>query len=235
LDPFYLNFHALQSYPYYPCNETVGRFELVSGHPMWLNFSEPTLLNLDINFAQKPWLAIVDSGDVVEESWIQLTVISGPKKSSAPLLPHPVPKVPGAFVPGSHPIHFHGHDFAILDQCVPDSNTACDIAKANLTLHNPPRRDVAFLPDGGYLILAFKADNPGVWIMHCHIAFHASSGLAAQIIENTHRLDLPTGWERPMERMCQKWDEWGPSDDGVGDPCMFADPGEEPLQMDSGI
>lgn len=31
------------------------------------------------------------------------------------------------------------------------------------------RRDVASLPGGGYLVLAFKTDNPGSWLMHCHI------------------------------------------------------------------
>jgi drug/metabolite transporter superfamily protein YnfA len=25
------------------------------------------------------------------------------------------------------------------------------------------------LPGGGYLVLAFVTDNPGAWLMHCHI------------------------------------------------------------------
>jgi hypothetical protein len=234
LDPFYLSFHgALKQYPYWPCNEPVGRFELVSDHPMWLNFSGPTLLNLDQDFSQKPWLAEVSTGDVEEEAWIQLTIISGPKSLKRPLRPHPVPKLPGIYVPGQHPIHLHGHDFAVLDQCVPTDETACDVAKADLTLTNPPRRDVAFLPDNGYLIIAFKADNPGVWIMHCHIAFHASSGLAAQIVENRKRINFPIGWDEPFFHMCNQWDDWSP--DNSSDPCMYNDPDEEPLQTDSGI
>lgn len=58
----------------------------------------------------------------------------------------------------SHPIHLHGHDFYILDQgygkYVNGSST--------LTLTNAPRRDVAMLPASGYLVIAFKTDNPGV-------------------------------------------------------------------------
>ena len=202
---------------------------------MWLNFSDPNLLNLNEDFSQKPWLAVVNSGDVPEEQWIQLTIISGPKRSSAPLHPHPVPKVPGIYVPGQHPIHLHGHDFAVLDQCVPDGTTECDVSNANLTLHNPPRRDVAFLPDKGYLIVAFKADNPGVWIMHCHIAFHASSGLATQIVENKERIGFSGAWEPEFKEMCRKWDVWNPRVYDASDPCMFEDPDVEPLQMDSGI
>ncbi|KAJ9638488.1 hypothetical protein H2204_004258 [Knufia peltigerae] len=235
MDPFYLTYHQLKQSPYYPCDKQVGRFELVSGHPMWLNFSGPTLLNLHEDFSEKPWLAVVETGEVPEDQWIQLTVISGARKKSAPLLPHPVPKVPGVFVPGEHPIHLHGHDFAILDQCVPDGHTECDVSKANLTLDNPPRRDVAFLPDKGYLIVAFKADNPGVWIMHCHIAFHASSGLAAQIVENPDKINFPLGWDEPFFDMCRRWDDWRPKIHDPSDPCMKNHPDLAPLQVDSGI
>jgi FtsP/CotA-like multicopper oxidase with cupredoxin domain len=68
-------------------------------------------------------------------------------------------------------IHLHGHDFAILAQ---GTNYSALVAN-NITMNfqNPPRRDVALLPAapglGGYLIIAFKADNPGVWLVHCHI------------------------------------------------------------------
>ena len=49
--------------------------------------------------------------------------------------------------------------------------------------YHSARRDVALLPAGGYLIIAFPADNPDSWLMHCHIAWHASAGLAVQILE----------------------------------------------------
>lgn len=34
------------------------------------------------------------------------------------------------------------------------------------------------LPGGGFLAIAFKPDNPGAWLLHCHIAWHASSGMS---------------------------------------------------------
>jgi FtsP/CotA-like multicopper oxidase with cupredoxin domain len=63
-----------------------------------------------------------------------------------------------------HPIHLHGHDFFVLAQGsgTYDSHVA-------LTLNNPPRRDTAMLPASGYLVMAFETDNPGAWLMHCHI------------------------------------------------------------------
>lgn len=237
LPNFYLtNTGKVKDYPYYPCDTATFHFQLIQDHPMWLNFSDPPLLNPDQDFKQKPWLTVVDTGDVPGEAWVQITIISGPKSSNAPQQPHPVPKPPGVFVPSQHPIHLHGHDFAVLDQCVPvDENDACDISQANLTLKNPPRRDVAFLPDKGYLIIAFKADNPGAWIMHCHIAFHASMGLAAQILENVDIWDktFGFGWDEPFFDMCKSWNAWTPQN--PSDPCMKQPPGGWPLQSDSGI
>ena len=49
---------------------------------------------------------------------------------------------------------------------------------------NPPRRDVATLPGNGYLAIAFRLDNPGAWLVHCHIAWHASQGLSLEFVES---------------------------------------------------
>lgn len=57
-----------------------------------------------------------------------------------------------------HPIHLHGHDFLVLDQGYGNYVNNTD----NLSLTNAPRRDVAMLPASGYLVIAFKSDNPGV-------------------------------------------------------------------------
>ncbi|KAI0595724.1 multicopper oxidase [Biscogniauxia sp. FL1348] len=77
-----------------------------------------------------------------------------------------------------HPIHLHGHDFFVLAQ-----DTGTYSSDVTLNLSNPPRRDTAMLPSSGYLVMAFQADNPGAWLMHCHIGWHTSEGFALQFIE----------------------------------------------------
>ena len=37
-------------------------------------------------------------------------------------------------------------------------------------------------PDG-YMVLRFAADNPGVWLFHCHIEWHVDQGLIATMVE----------------------------------------------------
>ena len=44
------------------------------------------------------------------------------------------------------------------------------------------------LPANGYLWIEFQVDNPGAWLMYCHIAWHASSGIALQFIEQPNKI-----------------------------------------------
>lgn len=102
-------------------------------------------------------------------------------------------------MPVSHPVHLHGFDFYILAQ---GTGTYSD--SVTLNTDNPPRRDVAMLPASGYLVLAFETDNPGAWLMHCHIGWHTSEGFALQWIvresEITELIDYDT-----LNSTCAAW------------------------------
>lgn len=79
--------------------------------------------------------------------------------------------------PLPHPVHLHGHDFWVVGY---GSGSGAGVA---LNLNNPIRRDTHTVDAGGYTIIAFPADNPGAWLMHCHIPFHISGGLGVQFLE----------------------------------------------------
>jgi Multicopper oxidase len=107
-------------------------------------------------------------------------------------------------------MHLHGHDFALLEQAY--GKTFTGLSSANLKLDNPPRRDVVLMPPGGYVVIAFKADNPGPWIVHCHIARHISEGLGFTIMER--QKDAFRFWPddsnviKEAKRVCTNWDRW---------------------------
>ncbi|KAI9645249.1 hypothetical protein NHQ30_005984 [Ciborinia camelliae] len=105
-------------------------------------------------------------------------------------------------LPVPHPIHLHGHDFFVISQ----QPSAYDAATASSTynLNNPPRRDVALLPPGGYLVLAFETDNPGAWLAHCHIGWHTSEGFAMQFLERASEIPRILDSET-LQNTCTKW------------------------------
>jgi iron transport multicopper oxidase len=37
--------------------------------------------------------------------------------------------------------------------------------------------------DQSWAVIRFRADNPGVWPLHCHIELHVNSGFTATMIE----------------------------------------------------
>lgn len=45
------------------------------------------------------------------------------------------------------------------------------------------RRDTIQVHSGGYVVLRFEADNPGIFLFHCHIEWYVEAGLIATMIE----------------------------------------------------
>lgn len=58
-----------------------------------------------------------------------------------------------------HPLHLHGHTFAL----------AGNAAGA--------RKDTAIVLPHRSLTVEFDADNPGLWMVHCHNVYHAEAGM----------------------------------------------------------
>jgi laccase len=82
--------------------------------------------------------------------------------------------------PENHPIHLHGYDFYIVAEGFGNFNAKRDTAKFNLV--DPPQRNTASVPVSGWSVIRFVADNPGVWLMHCHLDAHITWGLATAFL-----------------------------------------------------
>ncbi|XP_022993163.1 laccase-12-like [Cucurbita maxima] len=78
--------------------------------------------------------------------------------------------------PENHPIHLHGYDFYIIAEGFGNFNPKTDTKKFNLV--DPPLRNTVAVPTNGWAVIRFVADNPGAWIMHCHLDVHITWGLA---------------------------------------------------------
>jgi FtsP/CotA-like multicopper oxidase with cupredoxin domain len=61
-----------------------------------------------------------------------------------------------------HPMHTHGHTFAVPD-------------------YGGLRRDTVNVLPGTELAIEFDADNPGEWMFHCHNAYHFEAGMTANL------------------------------------------------------
>ncbi|XP_030755871.1 laccase-2-like [Sitophilus oryzae] len=103
----------------------------------------------------------------------------------------------------NHPLHLHGYAFRVVAMERLGRNVTVDEVKKRdsdgyikRNLINAPIKDTVNVPDGGYTIVRFKADNPGYWIFHCHIEFHAEVGMALvfQVGENGQMPPVPKGF-----------------------------------------
>jgi iron transport multicopper oxidase len=60
------------------------------------------------------------------------------------------------------------------------------------------------VPANGYVVLRFKADNPGVWFFHCHIDLHLIGGMATTIIEAPDVLQGSLSVPAAGQALCSK-------------------------------
>ncbi|XP_051216510.1 laccase-14 [Lolium perenne] len=77
----------------------------------------------------------------------------------------------------NHPLHLHGFNFYVLAQGVGNFH-ARSPTRSPYNLVNPQQRNTVAVPAGGWAVIRFTADNPGVWVMHCHLDAHLPFGLA---------------------------------------------------------
>jgi FtsP/CotA-like multicopper oxidase with cupredoxin domain len=65
--------------------------------------------------------------------------------------------------PMPHPMHLHGHEYQVVEidgQRFPGAV-----------------RDTVLMPPGKRVVVAFDANNPGLWAFHCHLLYHLDAGM----------------------------------------------------------
>jgi iron transport multicopper oxidase len=88
--------------------------------------------------------------------------------------------------PVTHPMHLHGHHSWIIGVGLTNDGYSNGTVLANSIYNttNPMFRDTISVNALSYLIFRFQADNPGVWIMHCHNDWHLNLGMALVFVES---------------------------------------------------
>ena len=120
-----------------------------------------------------------------------------------------------------HPAHLHGHSYHVVKIgygtydasgtgnptiTSPTPDITCYDGCSSLSYSDPSvpngltvralaiRKDTIIVPAGGYVVVAFEADNPGFWFMHCHIEGHQLAGMAIIVREHPKRFQ----WNPPL-------------------------------------
>jgi FtsP/CotA-like multicopper oxidase with cupredoxin domain len=67
-----------------------------------------------------------------------------------------------------HPMHLHGHAFRVL-------------SVNGAAVPHRPWRDTVMVDPADTVEIAFVADNPGLWMLHCHVLEHQDAGMMAVV------------------------------------------------------
>ncbi|OBZ74795.1 Laccase-2 [Grifola frondosa] len=111
--------------------------------------------------------------------------------------------LPGGVVGGGHPFHLHGHVFSV-------------VRSAGSTVYNyddPVLRDTVNIGGlGDNVTIRFETNNPGPWILHCHIDFHLQAGFAIVLAEDIPDIPLVTNPPVAWDELCPIYNALDPSD-----------------------
>ena len=121
----------------------------------------------------------------------------------------------------AHPIHQHGgwyrvvgmgqYDYSIDRASIMAMDKNCTDGKHCLprNFNHPPSKDTIQVPTNGYVIYRTFVDNPGCWIVHCHINAHVIEGMA--MVYQVGELGGESGQDWPL----------GPFRDNVNKKCLI--------------
>jgi FtsP/CotA-like multicopper oxidase with cupredoxin domain len=70
--------------------------------------------------------------------------------------------------PMPHPMHLHGHEFQVI--AINDKRFSGAV------------RDTVLVPPGDRVLVAFDANNPGHWALHCHLLYHLAAGMFTTLL-----------------------------------------------------
>ncbi len=121
--------------------------------------SEPHILRLQGRMAQYDWLINGQAFDV-----------SNPGAETPQVRVKPGERVVLKFVNEtgmSHPMHLHGHSFQVI--------------AINDRPLNGALRDTILVTPKTSVTVAFDANNPGLWFVHCHVLWHLEAGMATLV------------------------------------------------------
>lgn len=124
---------------------------------------------------------------------------------------------------GGHPMHLHGHDFHVLAEGFGEwdgtvTNAANSVRRDTHLMQNGQNTTDGVVPS--YLVLQFTQDNPGVWPLHCHLAWHVSGGLFLNVLERKDDIQKQD-FDDDVFTLCDTWNAYT-----AGNP---------PNQIDSGL
>lgn len=88
-----------------------------------------------------------------------------------------------------HPWHIHGHSVWHLGFGIGTYDPTATYSQLNMV--DPPLRDTVTVYPHGWTKFRLRADNPGAWLLHCHIIWHEVLGMMMAFVEGGPLPPLP--------------------------------------------
>ncbi|KAI1785170.1 laccase [Ganoderma leucocontextum] len=111
-----------------------------------------------------------------------------------------MPALPLGTLGSPHPFHLHGHAFSVVRSS----------GQVTPNYVNPVRRDTVNIGNvGDNVTIRFETDNPGPWMLHCHIDWHLQYGMAVILAEDVPDIPKDVVPSKSWDELCPVWSAYG--------------------------
>ncbi|KAJ2366721.1 hypothetical protein IW150_005869 [Coemansia sp. RSA 2607] len=111
-------------------------------------------------------------------------------------------------------MHLHGHSFQMVESgpqmiLAPPEVSEAPVMHPDQSVRTfvgkvPMSRDTMVVPPGRYVKIRFRADNPGAWLLHCHLDIHMAMGMVMTFVEAPDVLRKTQTIPENMKEMCRR-------------------------------
>jgi len=130
----------------------------------------------------------VDSPPVIIRMWQDVPLNPSTNPQYTPLLKRVIQVVINNQNVGVHPWHLHGLTFWVLGTGGANAGDFDEVRDNDKLNVNGVRRDTTPTPQNSWVVLRYETDNPGAWLLHCHINWHLEIGLGTVFVEGEEEL-----------------------------------------------
>lgn len=97
-----------------------------------------------------------------------------------------------------HPWHVHGHTVDVLEIGQLSCFNESDLVPFDQETRTWMRVDTFTIPSRSYAVFRITANNPGPWMVHCHMNYHALVGMSFLISTELQQRDCNYDFKTPL-------------------------------------
>jgi hypothetical protein len=146
-----------------------------------------------VDFIFKPLLQTIAGGRSLDTKSVNVLTLNDTTSAADIIINNLDPNL-------DHPYHLHAYNFFIVGRGHGMLKPS-EASSIKFNTSNPLRRDTLVVPRASWAAIRITNDIPGVWPLHCHIAWHLAQGFLGVVVSKPEEI-MAIGVPYEVRELC---------------------------------